>query len=181
MKGLMIINNKVEDGEALFTRALLIRAGFSIDSVTLEANKNITTAYNQKIVVDYLIDDISADNYDFLIIPGGGHIFIWQDNLEKMLPIINDFNNHNKLIAAICAGPLFLKDTKILENKNFTIFPGLETNIQDGIYRKNEKVVTDDNIITARSAGVVYDFVFEILEYYNEIGKIKKLKESIVY
>lgn len=181
MKGLMIINNKVEDGEALFTKALLKRAGYIVDSATLENTTNIVTAYDQRISVDYLIKDINASDYDFLIIPGGGHVFNWQDNLAELLPIINAFNNQNKLIAAICAGPLFLKDTKILDNKKFTIFPGLEENIKNGIYQKMAKVVTDENIITARSAGVIYDFVFAIINYYNDKEKIEKLKKSIVY
>lgn len=181
MKGLMIINNKVEDGEALFTRALLLRAGYLIDTATLESSLNIITAYNLPIKVDLNISEVRVDNYDFILLPGGPHVFDWQNKSEKLTSIINQFNDNNKLIAAICAAPLFLKDTKILNNKNFTIFPGLEKHIINAKYHNNVKVITDQNVITARSAGVIYDFVFEVLKYFKDLEKIEKLKASIVY
>ncbi|NLL69006.1 MAG: DJ-1/PfpI family protein, partial [Acholeplasmataceae bacterium] len=47
MKGLIIIGNNIEDGEAILTRDLLIRAGLKIDLVSIYTNTlDITTAYN---------------------------------------------------------------------------------------------------------------------------------------
>lgn len=181
MKGLMIINNNVEDGEAIFTRALLKRAGYTIQTATLEASLKLKTAYNLDFEVDMLIDDVDDNDYDFIILPGGPHVFDWQDKIDKLLPIINKMYDENKLIAAICAAPLFLKDTKILENKHFTIFPGLENQISNAKYHDELKVVRDQNVITARSAGVIYEFVFEILKYYNDFETLNKLKKSIVF
>lgn len=178
-KGLILLNNKVEDVEGLATQALLRRAGFQIDSFTLESTKEIKTAYNQKIVVDYLYDEIKDVNYDFLVLPGGGHVFNWLDNIN-IDNLVKKYYNNNKLIAAICAAPLFLNKVDILKNRDFTAFPDVVDKIK-GNYIKDAKVVNDNNIITARSAGVVYDFVYEIIREISDEMTLNELKKSIVY
>ena len=178
-KGLILLNNKVEDVEGLATQALLRRAGFQIDSFTLESTKEIKTAYNQKIVVDYLYDEIKDVNYDFLVLPGGGHVFNWLDNIN-IDNLVKKYYNNNKLIAAICAAPLFLNKVDLLKNRDFTAFPDVVDKIK-GNYIKDAKVVNDNNIITARSAGVVYDFVYEIIREFSDEMTLNELKKSIVY
>lgn len=180
-KGLLLINNKVEDGESLFTRALLIRSGYIIDTATLENSLNIETAYNLAIKADFFIKDMKASDYDFLIIPGGGHVFDWVNKADDLNKLIEDFNDQKKLISAICAAPLLLNDTTVLTNKEYTIFTGLENKVSNATYIRNEKVVVSDNIITSRSAGTIYDFVFAIIKYLDGDDVVKTLKESIIY
>jgi len=179
-KGLMIVNNKVEDIEALATRDLLIRSGLNITLATLESSKTITTSYGITMFVDRHINEISADDFDFLVLPGGSHVFDWIDKEVGLTAMINDFNSNNKLIAAICAAPLFLSKAGILTNSKFTAFPSVVEDIK-GVYETNSKVVVLDNIITARSAGVVFDFAFEIIKKVLGNDKVKELKNSIVY
>lgn len=178
-KGLMILNNKVEDVESLATKALLTRAGYNITTATLENNLTITTQYNLEVKVDYYLKDIDPTNFDFLIIPGGGHVFNWLNN-DLIKNIITKFNNDNKLIAAICAAPLFLNELGLLKSLKFTAFPDVSNDI-DGIYQKDLKVVQTANFITSRSAGTVYDFVFEIIKYLDGTAKLQQLKNDIVY
>ena len=178
-KGLILLNNKVEDVEGLATQALLRRAGFKIDSFTLENTKEIKTAYNQRITVDYLYEEIKDIEYDFLVLPGGGHVFNWLEN-NNIDNLVKKHYNSNKLIAAICAAPMFLNKVNILENRQFTAFPDVVKDIK-GNYIKDAKVVNDNNIITARSASLVYDFVYEIIKEISDETVLNKLKKSIVY
>lgn len=180
-KGLLLLNNNVEDVEALATRALLIRAGYDIKTFTLENNKNIITAYNLKIEVDFLVDEVlnEINAYDFLVLPGGKHVFKW-NNDQKLNEIIIDFHDNNKMIAAICAAPLFLESNNLLVNEDFTCFYGLENKI-NGRFINDKKVVLSNNIITGRSAGVIYDFVYEIVGYFEEKASIDALKLDIIY
>lgn len=179
IKGLMLINNKVEDVEALATKALLTRSGMQIDTFTLENIKEITTAYNTKVIIDFLSNELDYKIYDFLILPGGSHVFNFVDEDTVLYDIIKYYNDKNKLIAAICAAPLFLNKLNLLKNKEFTSYPSVKNDI-DGIY-VNEKVVRSGNIITSRSAGSVYDFVFEIIKYLKNNKILIDLKEEIVY
>lgn len=179
-KGLLLLNNQIEDIEALATRALLVRVGYEIDTFTLEQSKSLKTAYGLDIQADFLIKELNLNNYDFIVLPGGKHVFNFINNSVELDKVINSFNNENKLIAAICAAPLFLNNLEILKNRDYVVFHGLEDQI-NGNFLEEAKVVTTDNIITARSAGVVYDFVFEILKYYNDFTRLTSLKHDIIY
>jgi protein deglycase len=54
MKGLIIFSTNMEDGEALATRALLVRAGFDMHSMTFESEKDIITSYGLTVKTDFL-------------------------------------------------------------------------------------------------------------------------------
>lgn len=66
MKGLMIIGNNIEDGEALLTRDLLLRAGLKLDLVSIyKSNRKIKTAYGLNIQADYAVNEVELFEYDF--------------------------------------------------------------------------------------------------------------------
>lgn len=180
MRGLMLINNNVEDVEALASKALLVRSGLEIDTFTLEEELIITTRYKTRVIVDYLIDDVNPNLYTFLILPGGSHVFNFLGKSEQLKELILYFNKQDKLISAICAAPLFLNEVNLLKNLEFSAFPAVADKI-DGLYQKDASVVKSGNIITARSAGTVYDFVFEIVKTLQGNEALEHLKKDIVY
>jgi protein deglycase len=63
--GLLVLSHHVEDGEALTTRALLIRAGLNVTTITFEKTLEITTAFNLEIKADKFAKDVDLDAYDF--------------------------------------------------------------------------------------------------------------------
>lgn len=180
LKGLMLLNNQIEDVESLATKGLLTRAGFKIDTFTLEEQLLIETAFHTNVLVDYYIDEINVQDYDFLVLPGGKHVFNFIGKSSKLKKIITKFNDENKLIAAICAAPLFLNEVGLLKNKKFVAFPSVVNSIE-GSYQPTSKVVLDGNIITARSAGTVFDFVFKIVEKLKNTETVNELQKEIVY
>jgi 4-methyl-5(b-hydroxyethyl)-thiazole monophosphate biosynthesis len=181
MRGLIIFSNDMEDVEALATRALLIRSGYQIDSVTFNETKDVKTAFGLDILADYLSNDIEIDKYDFLIIPGGKYVHLTIENDKHVKSLAKTFNAKNKLICAICAGPRFLGQAKLLEGVEYTAYTGSEIDMPKGIYHPNKKVVTDGLFITARGAGVVYDFVYEIIRYFSGKEEAEKLLKNILY
>jgi 4-methyl-5(b-hydroxyethyl)-thiazole monophosphate biosynthesis len=83
-------------------------------------------------------------------------------------------------IAAICAAPTILGKFGLLEGKNFTCYPGMESMIEEGIY--SEKSVTcDDVFITGEAMGSSLDFGFKLCELL--IGKdiAENIKNQICY
>ncbi|QWB95819.1 DJ-1/PfpI family protein [Mycoplasmatota bacterium] len=181
MRGLIIFSNDMEDVEALATRALLIRSGYQIDSLTFNKTKNVKTAFGLDILADYLKDDIDVNTYDFLIIPGGKYVDLTVDDDNQVKSLAKAFNANNKLICAICAGPRFLGQAKLLNGVKYTAYTGSETDMPKGIYYPHKKVVTDGLFITARGAGVVYDFVYEIVRYFSGKEAAQKLLKNILY
>ena len=67
MKGLIILVNNFEDVEALATVDVLRRSGIIIDTTSLD-NKDVITQSNNKMKVDYLLNEVNVDEYDFLIL-----------------------------------------------------------------------------------------------------------------
>ena len=181
MKGLIIFSNNMEDSEALSTLALLRRANLKVDSATINENLHVKTAYGIWVHADYHLEDLDLSKYSFLIIPGGPYVdeIINEDILIKKT--IKDFNDKNKFIAAICAAPRFLGQLGLLNNKEFTAFPGSEKDALKGVYLKNKKSHTDGNIITGRSAGSVVEFSYEIIKNVLNEVEAKKLLTNIIY
>lgn len=180
MRGLMILSDNCEDLEALGTRALLKRAGIDVDTVTVNQNKKITTAFGLTVEADFYKDDIDLVDYQFLIIPGGKYVSMIIEKETYIKTLIKAFDKSNKMIAAICAGPRFLGDLGLLENKHYTIFKGLEEARFKGTYESTEKVVRDGLIITGRGAGVTIDFSLEIINFVKSSEAAKQIKNSIL-
>ncbi len=181
MKGLFVFSHDMEDVEALGTRALLKRAGLTVDAVTYEKSKKVKTAYGLTVEADYLGEDINPDAYDFLIIPGGPYVAKVIKKDVKIKRLILAFSKQNKLIAAICAGPRFFGQLHLLDKHRFTCYPGSEKDMPQGIYLPEEKAVTDKHIITARGAGCVYDFSYHIVNYTLGKNDADHLFEAIQY
>src|SRR5690606_20431955 len=181
MRGLIIYSNHMEDNEALSTLALLRRAGMEIDSVTNNEILMVKTAFGISVQADYLLTQVDLNVYDFLIIPGGRYVAEIIDDADDMYQLITNFRNANKDIYAICAAPRFLGRLGILDGVAYTAFPGSEKDALKGEYLSDHKVVVTPKIITARSAGAVVDFVYEIVRKNKGEASAKSLIESIMY
>lgn len=181
MKGLLVLSHHIEDGEALFTRALLNRAGFDMTTLTFESTKTIHTAFGLSVEANVFTHEINPDDFDFIVIPGGKYVAQVVDADVHIKALAQTFNDQKKLVAAICAGPRFLGQAGILDGKKFTCFTGCDIDMPKGHYMKEKKAVHDGNIITARGAGAIYEFVFEIVQYYHGKEKAQALLDSILY
>ena len=181
MRGLFLYSSGMEDNEALSTMALLRRAKIEVDSASTEKEKTVITSYKQVITADFLLADIDLSKYDFQLIPGGPYVarIIDQDVIIK--ETIKKFYDAKKLIGAICAAPRFLGRLGILDNLEFTAFPGSEKDAPKGKYLGNQKSVTTDQIITARSAGAVIEFVYALITKIKDEAAAKQLLENIIY
>jgi protein deglycase len=181
MKGLFVFSHHMEDVEALGTKALLVRSGLEIKSITFENTLDIQTAFNTHVFADFFKKDVSYDDYDFVIIPGGKYVAHVINLDTEIQNIAKHFNQRGKMVAAICAGPRFLGRAGILDQKSFTAFTGSEIDAPKGKFLPHLKAVRDQNIITARSAGSIYDFAYEIVSYLQNEEQAKALLKNILY
>ena len=161
MKGLIILVNGFEDVEALCTIDILRRSKIEIDTVSLD-NKNIITQSNNKLEVEYLLNEVEVDSYDFLILPGGKAVFNVLDNDLRIDELIDNFYQKGKLICAICAAPRLIAKRGYFNNLKFTIFPGC---LDGDVLGKqvNKGVVVENKFITAKSMYYTTEFALEII------------------
>ena len=144
-------------------------ANYEMAYISYDANVVLSRA-GMKVKPDFTIEEtIKLNDIEGLIIPGG-HERPFKPELKEL---IVKLNNHNKLLAAICAGPEFLAKSNVLKTKKYTttITPEEYKEISeiDPFPRKNyieKRMVRDGNIITAKGS-VFIDFALEIFEWYN--------------
>lgn len=143
---------------------------------TCGLTKEVKTTFDQKSVVDYIVDEIDVNDYDALAIPGGFSEYDFYKDAydESFLELIRQFNRQNKVIASICVAALSLAKSGILEGKKATTY-----NKNDGIRQAelremgvdvlNQPIVQDGNIITSWNPATAMDVAFLLLD--NLTGK----------
>ena len=179
MKGLLLLAPYFEDTEALTTLDILRRAALKVDLVSITTLKLITQS-NVIIYADKLIDDINLNDYDFLIIPGGKAVMLTHLKSDITKKVIEHFNYKKQLIACICAAPSILGVMGLLDNEQYTCFPGFETYMH-GTYLENKKVVVSNNYITSKAMGTSFEFGYEIIKYLCGEELAKKTINSCYY
>jgi len=173
------LSDGFEDTEALATVNLLRRTGIHIDLVSVFNKKIVIGSQGTEVIPNIMMKKVDEDAYDGLIIPGGKHAYVLRET-ESVKQLVSEFYEHKKWLMAICAAPTIFGMMGIMDGKKYTSFPGTEKEMGKAI-RVDQKAVSDSKFITARSVGVVYDFVFEIIKNILGDEALIKFKEKIVY
>lgn len=180
MKIIVFLAEGFEEVEALTVVDYLRRLDIEVDMVSISKEKMVQGAHGIEVKVDKLIDDLDLESYKGAIIPGG---LPGATNLQKskeVVEIVKNFYKGDKLLGAICAGPIVLDQAGILKNKNFTCYPGFQDNIKDGNYI-DKNTVRVGNIITGKGPALAVDFALEIVDYLLGQEKKDQLKKDILY
>ena len=170
-----------EEVEALTVVDLLRRAGIDNKMISVTGESEVTGSHDITVKMDERIENISFDELDAIVLPGGNPGF---PNLEKCELLkektIEFSNNEEKLVAAICGAPSVLGHWGVLNGIKACVYPGMDAELI-GAKVSHKSVVTDGHIITSRGMGTAIDFGLAIVEYYKG-GKVsKELSEKIVY
>lgn len=103
-----------------------------------------------RVQADISFDDVDPAQYDALILPGG-RAPEYLRTKPKAVAIVRHFLKSNKPIAAICHGPLLIFAAGGVSGACMTAYPDLELDVATaGGTFKNEEVVVDRNIVSAR-------------------------------
>jgi protease I len=119
------------------------------------------------VKVDRTVEEVSPDDYDALLIPGGvGN----PDQLrgdENAVAFVREFHPEGKPIAVICHGPWMLVETGVVRGKRVTSWPTLRTDIRNaGGEWVDEEVVVDGNLVTSRKPDDIPAFNREMLKLF---------------
>ena len=153
-----------EEIEASTIVDVLRRCGVEVTVAGL-APDLVEGAHGMKFVPDRTIEEVVVKDFDAVICPGGAPGF---ENLRKdyrVITMIKEAYNRNKLVAAICASPAVLSDAGVLKGRNCTIYPGMEQELVKGGGKiSKDFVVADGNIITSRGPATAFHFSFKLVE-----------------
>ncbi len=153
----IFLANGFEEIEALAPLDFLLRIGENVKTVGV-SGKLCKGAHGINVEADLSLDDVKLNNdLKRIILPGG---MPGADNLNNSPDVQNAIDfcvTTNKFIGAICAAPFILGRKGILNGKKATCFPGFENELS-GATVLEDGVVIDGNIVTAKGAGVAWEF-----------------------
>lgn len=107
--------------------------------------------YGYPVKVDKNIDEVRAEDFDALIIPGGFAPDYMRRN-EVMVQFVRDMHAEGKIIAAICHGPWMLASAEVVSGKNVTSFFAIKSDLAHaGALWQDKEVVVDGTFVTSRN------------------------------
>src|ERR671926_47032 len=135
----------------------------SLDDGEIQAFNHLD--HGDKIKIDKKVADVSADDYDGLVLPGGvaNPDFLRGD--ETAVGFVRSFVEQAKPIGAICHGPWTLVEADVVKGRTLTSWPSLKTDIRNaGGLWVDEEVVVDAGLVTSRRPDDLPAFCAKLVE-----------------
>ena len=117
--------------------------------------------------VDALVGEVSADDFDGLLLPGGA---VNPDTLRQdddALAFVRAFMTAGKPVAAICHAPWTLLEAGTLEGRTLTSYPSIRGDLRrGGATVVDQEVCVDGNLVTSRDPDDIPAFCAAAVELF---------------
>jgi len=148
-------------------------AGATVDVVGVQTGDaqtmNSDVNPGDTFTVEKTFSDVSADEYDGLIVPGGT---VGADKLrgsDEAVSFVHSFFDQAKPVGVICHGPWMLVEADVVKGRTLTSYPTLKTDIRNaGGNWVDEEVVVDQGLVTSRNPDDVAAFCAKVVEEFAE-------------
>jgi protease I len=162
MKVAILAEEGVSHSDLAVSREKLEMAGvgvFIISPQKFEVKAWKADNWGNRIRIDKSLADISSDEFDGLLIPGGA---FHSDNLrmnETALDLVRQFFSAGKVIATIGHGIQLLVSANVLDGRQVSAYPSLKTDVvHAGAIWMDQDVVVDNGMITCKCEDDIENF-----------------------
>src|SRR3954454_5268568 len=169
---ILTANEGVEKVEYTEPRKALEDAGATVERIATEKGGGQLLEHLDKAATvkpDKATSDVSADDYDGLMLPGG---VANPDNLrtdQDAVKFVQGFVNAGKPIAAICHAPWTLVEADAVKGRTLTSYPSIRTDIENaGGKWVDKEVVVDQGLVTSRKPDDLPAFNDKMIEEFAE-------------
>ncbi|WP_068269446.1 type 1 glutamine amidotransferase domain-containing protein [Aldersonia kunmingensis] len=167
----ILATNGVEQVELTEPRDAVEKAGARTVLVSLESGEiqamNHDTEAADKFRVDQVMGDVSIDDFDALILPGG------TTNPDKLrqnpdaVRFVREFVEARKPVGVICHGPWTLVEADVVRGRTLTSYPSVRTDIRNaGGIVVDEEVVVDGQLVSSRNPRDLPAFCEKIIDVF---------------
>jgi protease I len=161
----------VEKVELEQPRAAVEDAGGRVELLSLKTGEIAARDHDLEpagtFAVDRAVSDVSVDDFDGLVLPGGT---VNPDKLradESAVSFVRDFVRSGKPVAAICHGPWTLVEADVVRDRTLTSYPSIRTDLRNaGATVVDQQVCIDGNLITSRSPKDLSAFCQAITDHF---------------
>jgi len=168
---LIIATDGFEQSELMEPKRLLEAAGAEVTIASLKPGEIRgwdDKDWGESVAVDKTIGEVSAEDYDALLLPGGQMNPDILRTDRKVIDIVRAFDAAGKPIAAICHAPWLLVEAGLLEGRTVTGWPSIRTDLANaGAAVVDREVAIDGNLITSRKPDDIPAFTEALMAALN--------------
>jgi protein deglycase len=173
---LVFLADGFEEIEAVTIVDVLRRGEVNVTTASL-SGKHVRGSHDIVLESDVLLADVSVDDYDALVLPGGPAAKALREDAAAQTAI-KRAAAAGKLLAAVCAGPTALEVAGVLAGKRATVYPG---NKLPSAQLVEQGVVEDGNVITSRGPATAMAFALKIVERLSGAAVAKTTAEKLLF
>lgn len=168
VRAAVLVEQMYQELEVWYPVYRLREAGCVVSLVGPESGKSFPSKLGYPVVSDRAARDVTADDFDLLVIPGG-YSPDYMRRCEPMIRLTAAMAEQGKPVAAICHGPWLLCSTPALKGRKATCFFAIKDDvINAGATYVDADVVRDGNIITSRKPDDLPAFMRTIIQAAKE-------------
>ncbi|GAC1653170.1 MAG: type 1 glutamine amidotransferase domain-containing protein [Gemmatimonadaceae bacterium] len=158
----ILATDGVEQVELLEPRKALDAEGATTELISLKPGAIQGMIHGEKgdrLPVDRTLADVSAGDYDALLLPGGVANPDALRTDRKAVNFVRSFVESDKPVAAICHAPWLLIEADVVRGRTLTSWPSLKTDISNAGGRwVDHEVEVDQRLVTSRKPADIPAF-----------------------
>ena len=162
-KVLIPLANGFEDIEAVTLIDVFRRGGVEVVTASMHDSRAVMAAHGISMEADALYADVAEDDYDAIVLPGGGKGTENLKRSEALAARLRRQQEEGRLLCAICAAPTVLVAAGVLDpDVEVTCYP----TCQDELDREwsPAPVVRSGTVITGQAPGSALLFALVVLQ-----------------
>ncbi len=147
---IILLEDGFEDEELTYPLHRLREAGFEVRLAADEADAKKTGKHGVSKTADVAVGDVSTDDYDVLVVPGGVGPDVMRTK-EGFVDMVRAAFEADKPVAAICHGPQLLIEAGVVRGRTLTCWPSVRTDLENaGAEVVDQESCVDGTLVTAR-------------------------------
>jgi protease I len=177
----MLIGDYVEDYEVMVAFQALLMVGHTVHAVCpgkksgefvrtaihdFEGDQTYTEKPGHNFALNATFDQVKAEDYDALVIPGGRAVEYIRLN-PRVLEIVRHFANAKKPLAAICHAAQVLAAANVLKGRKCSAYPASAPDVTNagGSYADiaMSEAIVDGNLVTAPAWPALHAWLAKFL------------------
>lgn len=156
----------------------LDQAGATTKIISTQSGKITGVKHDEKkddFDVDFTLDQVSPDEFDALLLPGGALNADFLRVQPKAQEFARKFNEAGKPMAIICHAPWLLVSAGLVKGRTLTSYHTIQDDIRNaGGNWQDREVVRDRNWVTSRQPSDIPAFTREMINMFAELRQASR-------